>query len=110
MKKLLHVRNKELQTATFTEATALTQENGAAMHLEDGTTLLEIDGSASWIVQIIRVPPLKKKFSFSLPETYTFTGVSHDLVDENAEDIVDETGGEILLSDAETWTVPLIHV
>lgn len=110
--RLLHARNKNLQTSTFTAAAEFTKEDNANMHLEDGTTLLELDGTASWTVQILRVPPLKKSFVYNVPETFSTTiYLTGNIVTDQDENLVDETDDEIIYKeDAGQWPTPLIHV
>ncbi len=108
---LVHVRDKELQTSTFTAAPEATLEDGASIELEDGVVLLEWDGTASWTVQIIHAPPkddlihVREAEVNVTPVEYTFT-----LLNEAGDEILNEAGENILSEDNSDWTVPLVHM
>jgi hypothetical protein len=107
---LIHIRNKELQTSTFTANPVLDQENGDDMHLEDGTTTLDLDGSASWTVQITHAPQLRNLTIMHVPEFFdTVAEFEYTLLNEDGEEILNEDSENILSESLDTWPTVLVH-
>lgn len=107
---LFHVRDKELQTSTFTAAAELTLENGAVMLQEDEVTPIDLDGSVSWTVHIIPVPPQKSLFVVPNGEIFsTVVEENYIIANEAGEDVLNEAGEEILDEIFDTWPTPLFH-
>ena|SRR3990167_8887498 len=111
MGKLVHVRDRDLQSSTFTASPDAEQEDGYLLLQEDGSSKILWDGSASWQVHIIHAPPKETLFHVGIEEVInTIVGEEVTIVDEAAGDIVDETGGTLIGIPGQTWATPAIHV
>ena len=103
MARLFHVRDKNLQSSTFTANPRFDQESGAALFQEDDTTEIDFDGTASWQVHIIHVPQRQTLFHVGVDEIFE-TAV------EETFTLLNEAGENILSERNDTWPTPLIHV
>jgi hypothetical protein len=108
---IIHVRNEDLETSSFTANPAFTQESGASMELEDGTTVLEWDGSVSWTVEVIharskdQIAHVKQGVALSSRSIE----ITYDRITEDGETRITEDGETRLTQDAETFSIPLFH-
>lgn len=108
---LVHVREKDIQTTTLTAATAFTQESGAVIHLEDGTTELELDGTLnSWVIKIIHALPKTPIIHVPAPDIFNTDVIfGATLVDENNYILVDENGYELFAPMTQSAPTHLLH-
>ncbi len=108
---LVHVREKDLQTATFTAQPDLTTEAGVTIHEEDGTTAIQLDGTASWSIQIIHAPPKDGIVHVDSGELASvLIGGAFTLINQDVDVLVNQDGDILVAVVEETQVVTLIHV
>lgn len=110
MTGIIHIRNKDLQTSTFTGSAAFTMESGVAIQMESGTAL-ELDGTVSWTVQIIHANPNFGVVHIKNGEIFTATvGLQFTLVNQNGDTLVNQSGDTLIANISGSWLTPLVHV
>lgn len=110
MTGLVHIRNKDLQTSTFTGSAAFTMESGVAVEMESGTAL-ELDGTVSWTIQIIHAKPNFGVIHIKNGEQFeTTVGLQYSLVNQSGDALVNQSGDALVANISGSWPTPLVHV
>ena len=110
MTGIIHIRNKDLQTSTFTGSAAFTMESGVAVQMESGTAL-ELDGTVSWTIQIIHAKPNFGVIHIKNGEIFTTAiGLQYSLVNQNGDALVNQSGDALVANISGSWPTPLVHV